>query len=150
MKIPSNKRYLLFGGSFLLANKLQLVGDKTMKGVSIKQWFLMRNLADMPAQPPTTITALAKEVDSTRQNVTKLLQILARQGLVQIDGNPNDKRSYTVCITKKGEEWQTQIAKDAKPFLENLFCGIADDECAVAAKVMVKMIDNLMDMQKHI
>ena len=52
MKIPENKQYVLFGGAFVLANKLQLVADKKTHGLSTKQWFLLRNLSDLPADPP--------------------------------------------------------------------------------------------------
>lgn len=33
MKTPKNKHYVLFGGTFVLANKMQTVADKTMAGL---------------------------------------------------------------------------------------------------------------------
>ena len=66
MKIPENSQYVLFGGTFVLANKMQYVADKKVKGLSTKQWFLLRTLQDMPDQPAPTITALAKPFNVRR------------------------------------------------------------------------------------
>ena len=73
LKVPENKQYVLFGGSFVLANKLQWVADKRVGGLTSKQWFLLKTLKDMPSEPKVTITALAKETDTSRQNVAKML-----------------------------------------------------------------------------
>jgi DNA-binding MarR family transcriptional regulator len=150
MKIPDNNQYLLFGGSFVLANKLQLVADKTVDGISIKQWFLMRNLADMPTNPPPTISSLANETDTSRQNVTKILAVLERQGCVMLSNDSNDLRSRTVKLTNKGQKVLAKLAVNAQPFMKELFTGIQSKECDIAGKVMLKMIQNLMDMQEEI
>ncbi len=85
MKIPDRTDHLLFGGTFVLANKLQFVADKSVAGLSTKQWLLLRTIKDMPGDPPPTITRIAAEMDTTRQNVAKMLEILRREGLVQLD-----------------------------------------------------------------
>ena len=66
MKIPNNSQYILFGGVFILANKLRNVAEQKVEGLSVKQWFLLRTLQDMSAEPAPTITSLAKETDATR------------------------------------------------------------------------------------
>jgi DNA-binding MarR family transcriptional regulator len=148
MKIPTNNQYLLFGGSFVLANKLQLVADKTVEGISIKQWFLMRNLADMPTEP--TITSLANETDTSRQNVTKLLAVLERQGCVVINSDSDDRRSRTVTLTDHGRNMLTELAANAQPFMKKIFAGTKSEERDIAGKVMLKMIQNLMDIQEEL
>jgi DNA-binding MarR family transcriptional regulator len=150
MKIPNNNRYLLFGGSFVLANKLQIVADKTVKGISIKQWFLMRNLADMPTDPPPTITSLANETDTSRQNVTKILAVLERQDCVVLGSDNNDLRSRTVMLTDHGRDMLAELAANAQPFIKKIFAGIKNEECDIAGKVMLKMIQNLMNIQEEL
>lgn len=150
MKIPENNQYILFGGSFVLANKMQLVADKRVTGLSTKQWFLLRNLSDMPLSPAPTITSLAKETDTSRQNVTKMLEVLARQGCIVLQDNPADHRSRTVAITEYGQQILGSMAYQSQPFFTDLFEGIDADECAVAAKVAIKMIENLSRMQEEL
>ena len=47
MKAPENPRHLLFGGTFILVNKLQFAGDKSVTGLTTKQWFLLMNLREL-------------------------------------------------------------------------------------------------------
>ncbi|BCJ96547.1 MarR family transcriptional regulator [Anaerocolumna cellulosilytica] len=149
MKIPENKQYVLFGGAFVLANKLQLVADKKTHGLSTKQWFLLRNLSDLPADPPPTITMLAKETDTSRQNVSKMLEVLQRQGYVALQNNAEDHRSQSVVLTESGAQVLRQVAQEAVPFFTKLFSGISEEECAVSADVVIKLIDNLCKMQEE-
>lgn len=148
MKIPENKQYVMFGGAFVLANKLQLVADKRVHGLSTKQWFLLRNLSDLPTDPPPTITMLAKETDTSRQNVSKMLEVLQRQGYVTLHDNPEDRRSQSVVLTEPGAQILRQVAQEAVPFFTELFAGINEQECAASASVIVKLIDNLYKMQE--
>lgn len=150
MKIPENKQYILFGGTFVLANKLQAVADKSVHGLSTKQWFLLRNLSDLPMDPPPTITMLAKETDTSRQNVRKMLEVLQRHGYVTLFDNKNDHRSQSVVLTEAGTQVLKQVALDAKPFFMQLFSGINEEEYKIAADVVIKMIDNLNEMQEHL
>lgn len=149
MKIPENNQYVMFGGAFLLANKLQLVADKKTHGLSTKQWFLLRNLSDLPTDSPPTITMLAKETDTTRQNVSKMLEVLERQGYVALQNNPVDHRSQSVMLTESGAQMLRQVAQEAVPFFTELFSGISEEECTVSAGVIIKLIDNLYKIQEE-
>lgn len=150
MKIPENKQYVLFGGAFVLANKLQVVADKTMQGLSTKQWFLLRNLSELPIDPPTTITTLAKETDTSRQNVRKMIEVLQRQGYVVLRDSAEDHRSQTVEMTKAGAQILRQVAQEAAPFFTELFSGIDEEKCTISADVILKLIENLYKMQEEI
>lgn len=150
MKIPKNNQYILFGGNFVLANKMQWVADKKVEGLSSKQWFLLRTLYEMPEEPVPTITSLARETDTSRQNVTKMLESLHRQGCVILSDNPQDRRSRTVMPTEQGLQMLESMAKQSPGFFNELFAGISNEECAVAAKVVIKMTENLLKMQEDV
>lgn len=148
MRVPENNQYILFGGNFILANKMQWVADRTVDGLSTKQWFLLRSLYDMPKDPAPTIVSIAKETDTSRQNVTKILEVLERKGCISFGKNPNDHRSRTVEMTDRGLQLLGTMAKESQDFFKNLFNGIKDEEIATAAKVTVAMIENLYKMQE--
>lgn len=150
MRPPENTKYLLFGGTFVLANKLQFVGDKLVDGLSTKQWFLLRNMMDMPSEPPPTITQIARAMDSTRQNITKMLEAMEREGLVALNDNESDHRSRNVLITAAGLTYAKQTAANAQGFLDSLYVGISSEELDVAGTVLKKMIENLQKMQEEL
>lgn len=147
MKPPENTQYLLFGGTFVLANKLQCVGDRLVAGLSTKQWFLLRNIVDLPGDPPPTITQIAHAMDSTRQNVAKMLEAMAREGLVTLAPSETDRRSRSVCITASGLTYVKEAARNAQGFLDRLYAGISSAQRDAAGAVMKKMMLNLQQME---
>ncbi len=150
MKAPENRKYVLFGGTFVLANKLQVVGDKMVEGLSTKQWFLLRNMLELPREPMPTITQIAKVMDSTRQNITKMLEVMEREGLVAFADNERDRRSRCVRITDEGLAYVKQTSENAGMFFENLYEGIDENELKAASGVLVKMVQNLEKMQREV
>lgn len=150
MKPPKNTEYLLFGGTFVLANKLQFVGDKLVDGLSTKQWFLLRNMMDMPSEPAPTITQIANAMDSTRQNITKMLEVMEREGLVTLKKSETDQRSRSVRITETGLTYVKQTAQNAQGFLDLLYEGMSSEELETAGEVLVKMVQNLQKMTEDL
>lgn len=150
MKAPENPRYILFGGTFLLANKMQFVGDQYVKGLSTKQWFLLRNMLEMPKNPAPTITQIAEETNSTRQNTTKMLESMQKDGFVEITRSNMDKRSCNVTITEKGYHYLSNAAGNAQKFMGNLYQNISSDELEIAGGVLKKMMENLQNMEDEL
>lgn len=149
MKPPENKQYLLFGGTFVLANKLQFVADKLVDGLTTKQWFLLRNIMEMPKEPPSTINEIAQVMDSSRQNTAKMLEVLERDGFVAIESDETDHRRRSVRITELGRKSAIQTAEDAQGFLARLFQDIPPEEQAAAGTVLIKMVENLERMMEE-
>ncbi len=149
MKIPDRNDYLVFGGVFALANKMQSVGDKMVEGLSTKQWFLIRTIMDMPDYPPPTITQISREMDTTRQNITKMLETMERDGYITIEGSDRDRRRRSVRLTETGLRHAAQVAENGQYFIKRVFDGIEPDALDAAAKVVVKMMNNLAAMQKE-
>ncbi len=149
MKIPDRTDHLLFGGTFVLANKLQFVADKSVAGLSTKQWLLLRTIKDMPGELPPTITQIAAEMDSTRQNVAKMLDKLERDGLVAVEESSLDRRSRSVRITEAGFQHTGRVAANAEGFINRLFKDIQPEELDAAGKVLIKMMQNLMVIQEE-
>lgn len=119
-------------------------------GLSTKQWFLIRTIMDMPADPPPTIIQIARDMDSTRQNISKMLEKMERDGFVAIEEDEYDRRSRRVRITESGLQHARQVAEDAQGFLSRLFEGISQDEIDTGGQVVIKMVQNLIHMQEKI
>ena len=147
MKVPDNKKHLLFGGTFILANKLQFMGSTLVPGLPTKQWFLLRNLIELPKEPPPTITHIAQAMDSSRQNIAKMLDVLERENIVEIEQNNLDHRSRGVRITENGRTQLVKTNENAESFLEDLYQNIDAEDLEVAGEVMIRMLKNLHEMQ---
>lgn len=121
----SAKEYL-FGGVFLLAYKLQALGDSALEEITLKQWFLLMMMSNMEKDQPS-VTEIAQFIGSTRQNVRKMLDTLAAKGYVSLRVNEADKRNLSVSLTEQTLAFFLHFEARGTAFLEQLFFGISPD-----------------------
>lgn len=145
MEAPSPK-HLIHGAVFLLANRLQAVGDSVMGDITSKQWFALLAAAQWPGVP--RVTDVAAQLGTSRQNAAKLLEQLAQKGYVQLDSGEDDRRSRQVRLTAKAEEKMPLISAKGEASLQRLFYGIADEDIDTAGRVLLQLFANAGEMQK--
>ncbi|WP_313339813.1 MarR family transcriptional regulator [Sedimentibacter sp.] len=144
MDIPT-KEYL-FGSIFLLANKLQTLGDAFLKQMTLKQWLLLIMIFNMEKKQPS-VTEIAESIGSTRQNVRKMLEVLSAKGYVALCVNERDKRNLSVVLTEKTFLFFTQFEAKGAAFLEQLFDGIHSD-LQKSTRITVEALFNNLERMK--
>lgn len=126
----------LFGSLFLLANYLQLVGDRLDEAITTKQWLLLAVLLKQP-NAKTTLSELASQLGSSRQNVKKMASILEEKGFLSLNQSEKDRRVVEVHPTQacldhlKGREHAEQ------QFLTAFYQGFSDEDL----KFMIQLLD---------
>ena len=88
----SSDQATAFGTIFVLANKLQILGDRLDPRLTVKQWLLLAGIASTADGQPT-LSTLATRIGSSRQNVKKMAIILEREGFVSLSKDPQDARA---------------------------------------------------------
>lgn len=96
------KKKLLFSGVFVQENRLHAIMDRYLKEITCKQWLVLV-VADAFDAPPD-LSALAKMLGCTRQNIKKLAVSLEMAGYAALEPSEKDARSVCVRITKKGRK----------------------------------------------
>jgi DNA-binding MarR family transcriptional regulator len=74
------------------------------------------------------MSALSRYLMVTGGNVTGLTDELEKDGMVQRDAEPGDRRSVRVALTPKGRKAFERIASEHEGWVVELFGGIADAE----------------------
>jgi len=74
------------------------------------------------------MSALSRYLMVTGGNVTGLTDELEKDGLVQRDAEPGDRRSYRVALTAKGRKAFEKIASEHERWVVELFGGIEETE----------------------
>lgn len=136
----------IFAAVSLIANKLQVVADKEDGDVSLKQWLLLVMITQFENQAPT-LTELAEEVGSSRQNVKQLALKLEAKGFLKIEKDTHDGRASRIYICSKCEEYFSHKLGYQEHFLEMLYEGISKEEIAYITKGMYKMLENITKME---
>jgi len=62
------KKGYIFASIFTLSNRLQVIGDKFDKDLTVKQWLLLAGILNSGKKAPT-LTEVAAIIGSSRQNV---------------------------------------------------------------------------------
>ena len=70
--ITVENRKFIFASLFLLANKLQTVGDRWDETITFKQWLLLIMIIQFKGSYPT-LTETAELIGTSRQNMKQLV-----------------------------------------------------------------------------
>ncbi|WP_139902690.1 MarR family winged helix-turn-helix transcriptional regulator [Clostridium thermarum] len=141
------KQKYIFGSLFLLANKLQALGDKYMgkDGMTTKQWFLTAIISQFGDNPPT-LSEVAELMGSSRQNIKQLALKLEEKEFLKIHQDERDARALRLKLTKKSQEfWEKREDKDAQ-FIMYLFEGLSHHEIEVMCTGIKKLLEKIEEM----
>ncbi|AMJ41260.1 MAG: MarR family transcriptional regulator [[Clostridium] symbiosum] len=136
-----DKRLIVFGYLFRVANRLQSKMDAQMKDLTAKQWFVILVLG-LFEQPPT-LKQLAAACDTSHQNTKQLVMKLAEKGFVTVHNDEKDGRSMRIKASEQWEQWDKDNEQIATQFIESMFSGVSMDEVADLSSSLMKIFDNL-------
>ncbi|MDY4611537.1 MAG: MarR family transcriptional regulator [Sphaerochaetaceae bacterium] len=145
-------REFVFGSILLLSNKLQIAGDGIMDGLTMKQWFLliMMNILKMENGKETqTVTEVAECTGTSRQNVRKMLDVLARKGFVVLTPSPTDRRALDVGLTERCYAFFARNERIGDKFLDDLYETVTAGELEMVAGVCRKLFARLDAMSTN-
>lgn len=143
-----DKRLLVFGYLFRVANRLQSRMDAQMKDLTAKQWYVILALG-LFEQPPT-LKQLAAACDTSHQNTKQLVMKLAEKGFVTISSDGKDGRAMRIAITDQCAQWDEDNKAIATQFVDSMFTGISVDEVAGLSVSLIKVFDNLDNMNGEV
>ncbi|MDF2674455.1 MAG: transcriptional regulator [Clostridiales bacterium] len=124
-----DKQKFIFGSIFLLANKLQVLGDQYFaeNDMTVKQWLLTVMILQFQDGPPT-LSQVAELMGSSRQNVKQIALKLEKKGLLTIEKDDQDARVIRLKITEKSYSfWEKRVDKDEQYVME-LFKDLSKEE----------------------
>ncbi|KNY29321.1 MarR family winged helix-turn-helix transcriptional regulator [Pseudobacteroides cellulosolvens] len=144
-----DKQKFIFGSLFLLANKLQVIGDQHLESedMTIKQWFLTVIISQFGSNSPT-LSEVAQLMGSSRQNVKQLALKLQEKDFLSIEKDDQDARATRLKLTQKSQDfWENREDKDHK-FLGELFHDFDMEELTLMYKGFNKLLNQIEKMEK--
>lgn len=148
MESIDNKKFI-FGSLFLLANRLQVIGDKYLEkeGITTKQWLLIVMIAQFVDSIPT-LSEVAQLMGSSRQNVKQLALRLQEKGFVSIKKDERDSRVLRLKLTEKSTVfWEERREKDEQ-FIIDIFNGLSEEEIHIMCNGFNKLFGNIESIEK--
>ncbi|MFW6677144.1 MarR family winged helix-turn-helix transcriptional regulator [Lacrimispora sp. AGF001] len=136
-----DKRLIVFGYLFRIANRLQSKMDSQMKDLTAKQWFVILVLG-LFDQPPT-LKQLAAACDTSHQNTKQLVMKLAEKGFVTIYNDEMDGRAMRIAATDQCQQWDKDNEMIATKFMAGMFSGMRTDEITGLSSSLITIFENL-------
>lgn len=139
----------IFGSLFLIANKLQVIGDQYLEedGMTTKQWFLTVMLSQFGDNTPT-LSEVAELAGSSRQNIKQLSLKLEEKGFLTIEKDDKDARAVRLKLTQKSYEfWEKRSNQDDRYIIE-LFNDFGEEETVLFYNCINKLYGNILKKDK--
>lgn len=143
-----DKQKHIFGSIFLLANKLQVLGDQYLgrDDITTKQWFLHVMISQFGDSPPT-LSAVAELMGNSRQNVKQLALKLEEKGFLTIQKDPQDARALRLKLTDKSQIFWEKRKKQDDEYIEDLFKDISAEEIDAIFKGFAKLFEKVEKLE---
>ncbi|MCL2850191.1 MAG: MarR family transcriptional regulator [Micrococcales bacterium] len=136
----------VFAAIFILANRMQMLGDAIDPRVTTKQWGVLEAIANAE-RPDPTLSQIAQMVGTSRQNVKKLVVALSHENLVELRGDPDDGRATRVTMTTECRRHLAARAATERAFLADLFDGIPASVVHGLAEGLAGLLANVSRME---
>ena len=110
-------------------------------GITSSQFHIIRRIS----QGDTSVSALANCMHVSRPNVSRAVDDLVNNGLVNRKRDPDDRRNIQLSLTEKGKKMIKNLHKKYEGILADQFSILSDEELRVlssALESMKKVIDH--------
>lgn len=144
-----DKQKYIFGSIFLIANKLQVLGDQYLGrgGITTKQWLLTVMISQFHDKSPT-LSEVAELMGSSRQNVKQLALKLEKKGFLNIQKDDMDARALRLKLTDKCQAFWEQRQKQDEQYVEELFKDFSMEEIDATFKGFGKLFGKIEQLEK--
>lgn len=105
-----------------------------------EQWAVMVRLWERDLRNQTE---LAEATFRDKASVTRMLDALTRQGYVERQPNPRDRRAFLIALTDAGRALEDELVPKVRDFVAWAFRDIDADELARFQQTLRKLYNNL-------
>ncbi|NMM62461.1 MarR family transcriptional regulator [Clostridium sp. P21] len=111
--------------------------------ITADQWQVLLKLS---RQDKISQKILSKMVNKDQPTLTRMLDILERKALIERHTSKEDRRSFSIHITKKGLDLTQKLI----PYIENIFKkilnGVSEKNLSIYLDVLVQIDENITNL----
>lgn len=142
MKLENiSEEFDIYGMLMSLSNRIQTIGDKELKGVTLKQDFLLIALEMFDHNP--SLREVGDLIGCSYQNVKRMAVNLEKSGYIRIVNDETDRRKLLLIMTEKVEELNKSNQDATIAFMKQLYHDISKEDMKNALAVLMKMDRNI-------
>ncbi|MBM7542247.1 MarR family winged helix-turn-helix transcriptional regulator [Amphibacillus cookii] len=136
----------IFASLFLMANRLQMLGDRLDQQLTVKQWLLIAIIyKSLPDQ--LSVKEIARIVGVTHQNVMQMVKNLKEKGFLEVYTDTKDRRVKRVGLTEKCQQHLLTREDRELEFINRLFADFHTEEVQELSRLIEKLVANIAKME---
>lgn len=139
-KLKESLGYLTKSAGRSMANSLANDLQKSGVGVSYEQFVVLNWLWEGDG---ITQQELARLLSRDRANITRILDILERKGLVVRKSDPSDRRVKLVFLTELSSQLKEKVRAIVSRNIQNTVEGLDEEELETCKKILREIIKRL-------
>ena len=128
---------------FRVNNLMLTWGDRLVAplGLTSARWQILGAIALADRSQP--VAWLARDLGANRQNVQRIVNDLAKEGLVEFRSNPHHRRAQLVVLTEKGRRTYDAAVNAYFPRANALSEGLSVEDIETAHRVLLTLRQKL-------
>ena len=128
---------------FSLNSRLLAAGDRLVAGLGLTsaRWQVLGTI--VAGDRPQPVAWLARDMGANRQNVQRIVNDLAKEGLVAFQANPHHRRAQLVVLTEKGKQTFDAAMRLQAPWINKLSEGLQVEDIERTHGVMTALRQKL-------
>ncbi len=111
-----------------------------------EQWGILARLSE---QEGMNQSQLGERAFKDRHNITRLLNVLERRGLVERRPDESDRRAYRLFLTEAGRVEEMSHRGIVKTHREALFDGLSTEDVAIMRRIFMHIVHNLDERDRR-
>ncbi|GAA2383765.1 MarR family winged helix-turn-helix transcriptional regulator [Nonomuraea africana] len=108
--------------------------------VTAEQWALLNRVWE---QEGLSQVRLAELTFKDKPNVTRMVEVLERDGLIERRQDEGDRRTYRIHATEEGLRLRDELVPLAMAVLDRALAGVAEDDIERLKRVLEQMDRNM-------
>ena len=134
---------------FRVSNRMLVAGDRLVArlGLTSARWQVLGTI--VAVDRPQPVAWLARDMGANRQNVQRIVNDLATEGLVAFQTNPHHRRAQLVVLTEKGKQTFDAAMHLQAPWINKLSEGLQLKDLKATQKVMTALRQKLEGDGNH-
>lgn len=118
-----------------------------IRGLAItpEQWSVLGSLWE---EEGVHQSLLAEKTDKDRHNITRILSLLEKRGLIRRKPDKDDKRRQRVYLTQSGKALESELVPVATEFMRRAFRGLTDQEMSSLKHILRQIWSNVGDTSR--
>jgi DNA-binding MarR family transcriptional regulator len=138
--LDNSPGFLLYRTAAMMKAELFRAFQASGFAVTPEQWAVLNRLWESEGESQTV---LAERTSKDRHNITRILDLLERNGLVRREPDPRDRRSRKVFLTDEGKALKSQLIPIVENHLLRAFSGLGAEDVQQLNRMHQQIAKNL-------